>query len=378
MRFDSALEVQAKVFREVFDFVPMAAAAGFDGLETDIFVDPVLLEESPQKTRSRRSAGKRAVEDIALGITESESGGETAKLAVLVQNRLQMKDKVIDRICAMAKDEIDVTYIGRQKPLWTQTRLNPLRLGGSVSPVTVTYAGTLGCFCRDNLTGADCVLSNNHVLADVNRVPVGTRIKQQGHLDGGLSGTDDIAELLRYVPIQFGGMPNSVDAAAARLTTHSRNEDRAGLYDASTPPLLMASLNRAGDGVSIDEGTKDRADDLPYRRQGAGRQRQQLPGQHGYRRRPLRRSDRDRDGHVASAPVLAPGGQRIGDRRRCRQPRWIAVRRFSLRRGRQPWLHGSKSYINGHGSTGRNADLATADTRVASVGRADTTATGVG
>lgn len=251
MRFDSALEVQAKVFREVFDFVPMAAAAGFDGFETDIFVDPVLLEESPQKTRSRRSSAKRAVEDIALGITDGKDGGDSAKLAVLVQNRLQMKDKVIDRISAMAKKEVDVTYIGRQKPLWTQTRLNPLRLGGSVSPVTVTYAGTLGCFCRDNLTGADCVLSNNHVFADVNRVPVGTGIKQQGHLDGGLSGTDDIAELLRFVPIQFGGVPNAVDAAAARLTAHGRTEDRAGLYDASTPPRLMASLNPAAPATAF-------------------------------------------------------------------------------------------------------------------------------
>lgn len=250
MRFDSALEVQARVFREVFDFVPMAAAAGFDGLEADIFVDPVLLDESPQRTRSRRSAARRAVEDIALGITEGEDGGESAKLAVLVQNRLQMKDKVIDRISAMAKDEIDVTYIGRQKPLWTQTRLNPIRLGCSVSPVTVAYAGTLGCFCRDNLTGADCFLSNNHVLADVNRVPVGTRIKQQGHRDGGSSGPDDIAELLRYVQIQFGGMPNSVDAAAAKLTAHSRTEDRAGLYDASSPPQLMTSLNPATPAVA--------------------------------------------------------------------------------------------------------------------------------
>ncbi|MEQ1953172.1 hypothetical protein [Mesorhizobium sp. CN2-181] len=254
MRFDSALEVQARVFREVFDFTELSGVATVGGAEMGLFVDPTLLDDDPKRARARKKAKRRAVENIALGVSQSDPDkADSAKLAVLVQNRLQLNSSAVERIGDIAQNEVEIIYIGRQVPLWTTTRLNPIKLGCSVSPTTVTYAGTLGCFCRDNATGEICILSNNHVLADVNRVPLGTTVKQQGALDGGTSGPDDIAELLRFVHIQFGGMPNSVDAAIAKVTAHGRQEDRAGIFDNSTPSAQVATF-RPGTAVTASPG----------------------------------------------------------------------------------------------------------------------------
>jgi len=59
-----------------------------------------------------------------------------------VQNRNKVRSTVVDEIVEFARGEADVLYIGRQKPLWTTVRNDPIRLGVSISPTTVAYAGT--------------------------------------------------------------------------------------------------------------------------------------------------------------------------------------------------------------------------------------------
>ena len=238
MRFESALELQARIFSQLFQFVELPVAAGMEQPTPGLFLDPELLET---KSARPKKAKKRAVEDIALGVTEGNDD-ESAKLAVLVQSRNKIKCALVDEIVDIAKGEAEVLYIGRQRPLWTTTRNDPIRLGCSISPTTVPYAGTLGCFCRDNLSGREGILSNNHVLADVNSVPISTTVMQPGARDGGKPGTDDIAELIRFVPIQFGGFPNQVDAAVAALIGHGRAEDRDTLYGGSEEPQPVLTL----------------------------------------------------------------------------------------------------------------------------------------
>lgn len=92
--------------------------------------------------------------------------------------------------------------------------------GISVAHRDVT-AGTLGYFCRSTRPGDSpddvFILSNNHVLANVNRGARGDEIFQPGPADGG---TDDdlIAQLQRFVTINLGGsLPNRVDAAIAKV-----------------------------------------------------------------------------------------------------------------------------------------------------------------
>ena len=238
MRIDSALELQARIFAQIFEFVEAPVASGMEEPSPGLFLDPVLLET---KSARPKKSKKRTVEDIALGVTANEEG-EDVKLAVLVQSRSKVRCAMVEQIVDVARGEAEVVYIGRQKLLWTTTRNDPIRLGCSISPTTVEYAGTLGCFCRDNQSGRDEILSNNHVLADVNSVPVSTTIMQPGARDGGRPGTDDIAELLRFVPIQFGGFPNRVDAAVATLLDHGRGENRDTLFDSSDDPQPALKL----------------------------------------------------------------------------------------------------------------------------------------
>jgi len=76
-------------------------------------------------------------------------------------------------------------------------------------------AGTLGALVEAG--GIQYILSNNHVLANENALPVGTPIFQPGLLDGGNAATDAIATLARFIPLVTGG-PNSVDCALAAVS----------------------------------------------------------------------------------------------------------------------------------------------------------------
>ncbi|WP_159587881.1 hypothetical protein [Chelativorans xinjiangense] len=239
MRFDSALELQAQIFSRVFDFVEAPATTHAGRPPSSLYLDPFLLEKGRVY---RKTAKKRAVEDIALGVITQDAASADARLAVLVQDRRKVRSAVVEEIVGFARGEADVLYIGRQRPLWTTTRNDPLRLGASISPTTVEYAGTLGCFCRDDETGQRAVLSNNHVLADVNKVAPPTAVMQPGARDGGRPGPDDIAALTRFVPIQYEGVPNFVDAAVASLSEHEREEDRHTLYSGEDTPEPAMTL----------------------------------------------------------------------------------------------------------------------------------------
>jgi len=232
MRFDSVLEVQAQAFRDIFHFDEIPDAAGMTPLP-GLFVDraPTLVE-----------AQRKPTDDIALGVAAGQNE-EDSRLAILVQDEAVQKSQLVDRIVALAKDEAEVLYIGRQEASWTQVRNNPIRLGCSASPTTVGYAGTVGCFARDGQTGRIGILSNNHVLADVNRVALDTPIMQPGALDHGNPGQDNVAVLSRFITIQFGGIPNAVDAAFATIVNHGRQEDRTTLYDSANVPMPAINVN---------------------------------------------------------------------------------------------------------------------------------------
>jgi len=98
----------------------------------------------------------------------------------------------------------------------------PLMAGISLSHPQVT-AGTIAYFCHStnptDINHAEQVylLSNNHVLADVNRGKMGDDIYQPGVLDGGIA-INNVAKLHRLVELQLGGqVANEVDAAIAIL-----------------------------------------------------------------------------------------------------------------------------------------------------------------
>jgi hypothetical protein len=83
--------------------------------------------------------------------------------------------------------------------------------GVSLGHINVT-AGTFGCLVR---RGSELfILSNNHVLANVNQGQAGDPILQPGRYDGG-SPQDQIATLADYIPLDFGGDATTCNLAGA-------------------------------------------------------------------------------------------------------------------------------------------------------------------
>lgn len=91
----------------------------------------------------------------------------------------------------------------------------PAPAGVSVGHFGIT-AGTFGALStglRAPRSSRLLVLSNNHVLANSNNARVGDPILQPGSADGGRNPADQIAILESWVPINFAGGANYVDAA---------------------------------------------------------------------------------------------------------------------------------------------------------------------
>lgn len=101
-----------------------------------------------------------------------------------------------------------------------RSRLRPARPGCSIGfkftghDTNMVMAGTFGAVA--SLAGRTVILSNNHVLADENRLPVGSPIFQPGLLDGGHEATDVVAHLTKFIALS-ATQPNAVDCALAEI-----------------------------------------------------------------------------------------------------------------------------------------------------------------
>jgi hypothetical protein len=104
-------------------------------------------------------------------------------------------------------------------------RFRPIAPGSSVgfqfpASVGMVMAGTFGALVLD-ADGRQCILSNNHVLANERTktgggLPNGAPIFQPGLLDGGRAPQDKVAELANVVAYDVNGT-NTVDAAIAKV-----------------------------------------------------------------------------------------------------------------------------------------------------------------
>lgn len=102
-----------------------------------------------------------------------------------------------------------------------QRRLRPAKGGCSVGfeGVGFVMAGTLGCLVTDGVNRF--ILSNNHVVANENALPLGSPIFQPGLLDNGVAPGDRIARLSKFVRIKKLPFNNKVDAAIAALDANN-------------------------------------------------------------------------------------------------------------------------------------------------------------
>ncbi|MBN1888434.1 MAG: hypothetical protein JW850_10605 [Thermoflexales bacterium] len=106
---------------------------------------------------------------------------------------------LIPKLLGQIKTDVIETGVFRalQNP---QKKMRPAQPGASIGHHAVT-AGTFGCLVRrgDEIF----ILSNNHVLANVNDAKAGDAILQPGTLDGGTL-DDKVAELVEFIPLDFG------------------------------------------------------------------------------------------------------------------------------------------------------------------------------
>lgn len=100
----------------------------------------------------------------------------------------------------------------------------PVPIGVSTGHPDIT-AGTIGARVKDSLNNV-YALSNNHVYANENRAFIGDNVLQPGTYDGGKA-ADSIGTLHAFVPIDFTGGINTIDAAIALSSTE--------LLDNATP-----------------------------------------------------------------------------------------------------------------------------------------------
>jgi hypothetical protein len=105
-----------------------------------------------------------------------------------------------------------------------RSKQRPVVGGLSIAPINVGFVGTLGCFVKRRMAGSDQIfaLSNNHVLADTDGLPVGTLIVQPGPETEPSSLGDAFASLSETIPIRFprgrfSRETNRFDAAIARV-----------------------------------------------------------------------------------------------------------------------------------------------------------------
>jgi hypothetical protein len=160
----------------------------------------------------------------------------------------------------------DVVEVGRlraQIPS-ARRRQRPARPGCSIGfrleppHDDLLMAGTLGAVVLRGETRF--ILSNNHVLANENELPIGAPIYQPGLLDHGDPGNDLIARLSQFIPLTAPG-PNHVDCALAEIVspelTNSRVMSKVGKL--ASPESIDAvegmSVEKVGRGTGHTIGT---------------------------------------------------------------------------------------------------------------------------
>jgi hypothetical protein len=182
--------------------------AQMGGLETSI---ESLAEPSDNPTADLTNI-------VGFGVGEKMTRGSyTGDLAIKVYVREKAPSEQVDEQ-ALVPEEIngyptDVEEVGDVVATRFTGRYRPAPGGSSIGHPAVT-AGTLGCLMVRNNNHL-CILSNNHVMANCNAARLGDPILQPGRADGGQDPRDRIGVLEMFVPINFGGAANYVDAAAA-------------------------------------------------------------------------------------------------------------------------------------------------------------------
>jgi hypothetical protein len=189
-------------------------------------VEATLLAASGQMEVLSDESSTQGIVGVGIGLPDPETvamgmGGPGEPTLTLFTESALPRDILLSQLAESAGTRALSSVAVQQVPVGSvdayshRARHRPAPGGVSVGHVDVT-AGTLGSRAI-GLTAPwnnrHLVLSNNHVLANSNAGRVNDSIIQPGRADGGSHPNDQIAVLARWVPINFGGAANYVDAA---------------------------------------------------------------------------------------------------------------------------------------------------------------------
>jgi len=189
-----------------------------------------------------------------------KDGVRTSELCrvVMVERKLPLEllapEDVIPKV--INGEVTDIIQAGRFKAYWGERTsvMRPAMGGISIGHPDIT-AGTLGCAVW--IDGKKHILSNNHVMADMNDASIGDGILQPGDAD---SGTEAIAALTDFQTIDFDGGSNVMDAAIALPYTQSNLSEEIyelGLPQTEVAPSLGLVVTKSGRTTAVTTGEID-------------------------------------------------------------------------------------------------------------------------
>jgi S1-C subfamily serine protease len=219
--------------------------------------------------------GKANVVGMGVGVVQRPTMSEpSACVVVNVEKKKPLNElnpgDVVPR--TIGNVPTDVVEVGRMRALeLINPRLSdrPASPGVSIGHPDVT-AGTFGCLVRRD--GQLYILSNNHVLADVNRAQIGDPILQPGPADGG-NEDYQIATLADSIPLRFmqeesecpyvegivkilnffAKRLGSMQRVEARRLTYAENLVDAALAKPLTPDFVEPGIIGLGVPVGVGE-----------------------------------------------------------------------------------------------------------------------------
>lgn len=240
-------------------------------------VEATLLAASGQIETLSDAASTHGIVGVGIGLPDPESialgdGAPGEPTLTLFTESVLPREALLSQLAqsagtrALSSVLVQQVTVGSVDAYSHRARHRPAPGGVSVGHVNVT-AGTLGSRAI-GLTAPwnnrHLILSNNHVLANSNAGRVGDSIIQPGSADGGRHPGDQIAILARWVPINFGGAPNLVDAAFGwawhdriRGEQYYLSGGRPAYYRTGTAPLtasLGMVVGKSGRTTGLTQG----------------------------------------------------------------------------------------------------------------------------
>ena len=159
----------------------------------------------------------------------------------------------------------DVIETGPLDAFQDTTRYRPVPGGCSIGPQQSNSAGTLGGWAADNTDDTIVLLTNNHVISNLDTQPTLRGVCQPGRLDGGTFPADQIGTLKRdvaltTVPSTSPTLPaaTAVDAAIGTMTVdRTDNVLNVGpaIYELQSPTLGMNVQKRGRTTQLTTNGT---------------------------------------------------------------------------------------------------------------------------